>query len=109
MDYTKHDFVKVNKLGYSLLAGFNVTPKIEPVARFEYFNQGNKDISGFDYEKLYLYTAGVNFYLYPNSPRMAKITAFYQHRAEKGGPSIANDWFGLSYQIVLYNNTKGVF
>lgn len=109
LDYTKHDFVKVNKLGYSFLAGFNITPKIEPVARFEYFNQGNKDISGFNYEKLYLYTAGVNFYLYPNSPRMAKLTAFYQHRAESGGPSISNDWFGLSYQIVLYNNTKGVF
>ncbi|MGM5630220.1 hypothetical protein O2K51_04900 [Apibacter raozihei] len=109
MDYTKHEFRKANKLGYSFLAGVNITPRIEPVARFEYYNQGNKDITGLGYEKLYLYTAGVNFYVYPNSPRMAKITAFYQHRDESGGPKIANDWFGLSYQIVLYNNTKGNF
>ncbi len=109
MDYTKHNYVKVNKLGYSFLAGANITPHIEPAARFEYYNQGDKAYSGFNYEKLYLYTVGVNFYIYPNSPRMAKITAFYQHRDEVGGPKIANDWFGISYQIVLYNNTKGVF
>ena len=109
MDYTKHEFNKVNKLGYSILAGVNVTKRLEPVARFEYYDQGNKAISGLGYDKLYLYTAGINYYLYPNSPRMAKITAFYQHRDESGGPKIANDWFGLSYQIVLYNNTKGIF
>lgn len=109
LDYTKHDFIKVNKLGYSFLVGYNVTNHIEPVARYEYYDQGNKAISGFNYEKLNLYTIGVNYYVYPNSPRMAKITAFYQHRDETGGPKIANDWFGLSYQIVLYNNSKGNF
>ncbi|TWP29277.1 hypothetical protein ETU09_03405 [Apibacter muscae] len=109
MDYSKYDYKTVNKLGYSFLVGVNVSPRFEPVARFEYYNQGNKEFSGFNYTDLYLYTAGVNFYVYPNSPRMAKITAFYQHRAESGGPSIANDWFGINYQIVLYNNTKGNF
>jgi hypothetical protein len=92
----------VEKMGISCLAAFNITDKIEPAIRYEHVDQGDIELNGLGYKKLNLLTVGVNYYLFPKSPRMAKLTAFYHHRGESGGINIKNDWFGLSYQIVLY-------
>lgn len=99
MDYSEHDFTEVDKKGFSILGGFNINPRLEPVARFEYFDHGNVSEPGVTYEKLKMLTVGANYYLFPESKRKAKISAFYQHRGESGGPSIKNDWFGISYQV----------
>jgi hypothetical protein len=93
---------EVKKTGVSCLAAFNITDKIEPAVRYEYVDQGDKDLNGLGYKQLNLLTIGVNYYLFPKNPKMAKLTAFYQHRGESGGINIKNDWFGLSYQVFLY-------
>ncbi|OAV75780.1 hypothetical protein Barb7_00579 [Bacteroidales bacterium Barb7] len=103
-DYTEKDFHLVDKRGGSLLVGANINKYFEPTVKYEFINQGNALENTLGYEKLQLFTVGVNFYLFPQSPRMTKILAFYQHRGETGDPrgAFPNDWFGLTYQIVLY-------
>lgn len=100
-DFSITDYKTVNKKGVSLLAGIHVTPRIEPVVRYEYFNHGNPAISGESYQDLHMYTLGATYYLFPKDKRKAKISLFYQFRDERRGDKLSNNWFGISYQVFL--------
>lgn len=100
-DYSEHAFTNVSKHGFSVLAGYSITPKWEPVVRYEYFNHGDLGEPGVTYEDLNMVTVGVNYYMFPENKRKAKISAFYQHRGEGKGIELKNDWVGISYQVYL--------
>ncbi len=104
-DYTQHDWHAEKKQGISVLAGGFVNKHIEPVARFEHFYEGKNAAIG--YEAMNLYTVGFNYYPFPDSPRVGKITAFYQKRDERNGIKLRNDWFGVQYQMVLFGKIFG--
>lgn len=99
-DYTLHNWHAEKKQGVSALAGHFVSKHIEPMARFEHFYEGKEAAIGYKY--LNLYTLGLNYYPFPDSPRVGKVTVFFQKRDEKGGLKLRNDWFGIQYQMVLF-------
>ncbi|MEG0948932.1 MAG: hypothetical protein RR212_05970 [Bacteroidales bacterium] len=98
-DYLSSIYTPAKKLGASFLAGYQLTSRFEPVARYEYFNHGRPEFSGEKYQHLHMYTVGTNFYLFPKEKRKAKISLFYQFRDERGGEKIDNNWLGVSYQV----------
>ncbi|MEG1585457.1 MAG: hypothetical protein RR346_01130 [Bacteroidales bacterium] len=98
-DYTSSVYHPVKKTGASFLAGFQLSSRFEPIARYEYFRHGNREISGEKYEDLHMYTIGTNFFLFPKDKRKAKISLFYQFRDERRGEKIDNNWMGISYQV----------